>query len=188
MTPPAAPPCRALPSRTRVLCCFWWLGPGPPGQRSGEFFCSVGVVVVQLLNSVWLCYPMDARLPCPSLSPGVCTNLYALSRLCHPTISSSVTSFSSFPQPFPESGSLPVSWLFASGGQNSGASASLTVLPKNIQGRLPLGLTGLISLLSKGFSHLPQHHSSKASMLQPSAFFMIQLSLSYMMPGKLCRG
>ena len=67
MTLPAAPGRRALPSHTHVLCCFWWLGPGPPGQGSGEFFCSVGVVV-QLLNSVWLCYPMDARLPCPSLS------------------------------------------------------------------------------------------------------------------------
>ena len=58
--------------------------------------------------------------------------------------------FSSCPQPFPASGSFPMSCLFASSGQSIGASASASVLPKNIQGWFPLGLTGLISLLSKG--------------------------------------
>ena len=89
------------------------------------------------------------RIPCPSLFPGICTNSCPLSRLCHPTISSSVALFSC-PQSFPASGSFPMSRLFASGGWSIGASAS--VLPMNIQGWFPLGLTGLISLLSMGLS------------------------------------
>ena len=78
-----------------------------------------------------------ARLPCPSLSPRVCSNLYPLSQWCHPTISFSVTPFSSCLQPLPASGSFPMSWLLASGGQSIGASAS--VLPINIEGWFPLG-------------------------------------------------
>ena len=73
---------------------------------------------------------------------------------CHPTISSFVAPFSSFPQSFPGSGSFPVSQLFTSGGQNIGASVSASVLPMNIQGWAPLGLTGLISLLSMGLSRV----------------------------------
>ena len=75
-----------------------------------------------------------------------------------------------------------MSWLFASGGQSIGASAS--VLPMNIQGWFPLGLTGWISFQSKGLSSLLQHHSSKASILRRSAFFIVQLSHSYMTTGK----
>ena len=82
-------------------------------------------------------------------------------------------------------GSFPMSWLFSSGGQSIGASAS--VLPLNIQGWFPLGLTGWISLQSKGllsiFSIL-QHHSSKRSILQHSAFFMVQLFHLYLTIGK----
>ena len=71
-----------------------------------------------------------ARLPCPSPSPGVCSNSRPLGQWCHPTISSSVTPFSSFPQSFPASGSFPLSRLFSSGGQSIGASAPSPVLPK----------------------------------------------------------
>ena len=74
-----------------------------------------------------------ARLPCPSLSPGVCSNSCPLSLWCQPTISSSVSPFSFCPQSFPALGSFLVSWLFASGGQSIGASASASVLPMNIQ-------------------------------------------------------
>ena len=94
------------------------------------------------------------RLPCPSLSPGVYPNSCPLSQWCHPAISSSVISFSSWPQSFPASGSFPVSWLFASGGQSIGASASTSVLPMNSQDWFPIGLTGLISWLSKGLSRV----------------------------------
>ena len=90
----------------------------------------------------------------------------------HPTISSSVVPFSSCLQSFPASGSSPVSWLFTSGSQSIGALASASVLPMNIQDWFPLGLTGWISLQSKGFSRVfIQHHSSKASILRHSAFF-----------------
>ena len=97
------------------------------------------------------------RLPCPSLSPGVCSNLCPLSCQCNPTISSSVAPFTSCPHSFPESGSFPMSQLFAPGGQSIGASAPATVLPMNIQGWSPLGLTGFISLLSKGLSRVFFH-------------------------------
>ena len=104
----------------------------------------LGPVVVQSLSWVRL-QPhglQHARLPL--LSPGVCSNTCPLSQWCHPTI----THFSC-PQPFPASVSFPMSRLFISGGQSIGISASASVLPMNIQGWFPLGLTGLISLLFK---------------------------------------
>ena len=82
-----------------------------------------------------------ARLPCPSPSPRVCSNSCPLSRWCHPTVSSSVTPFSSCPQSFPASGSFPMSQLFTSGGQSIGTPASASVLPMNIQDWFPLRLT-----------------------------------------------
>ena len=93
-----------------------------------------------------------ARPPCPSPVPGVHPNPCPLSWWCHPTISSSVVPFCSCPQSFAASGSFLMSQLFTSGGQSFGALASASVLPMNIQDWFPLGLTGLISLLSKGLS------------------------------------
>ena len=95
-----------------------------------------------------------ARFPYPSPSPWVCSDSCLLSRWCHPTISSSVAPFSSCPQAFPALGSFPVSQIFASCGQSPGASTPTSVLPMNIQGWFPLGLTGLISLLSRGLSRV----------------------------------
>ena len=112
-----------------------------------------------------------ASLLCPSPSLGVCSNSCPLSQWCHPTISSSVAPFSTSPQSLTASGSFPVNQLFTSGGQTIGASASASVLPMNIQDWFPLGLTGLISWLSKGlsrvFSSTPtgKHHFFSA---QPS--------------------
>ena len=119
-------------------------------------------------------------------SPGTCTNSCLLSQWCHPTISFSVIPFSSWLQSFPASGSFSMSQLFPSGGQSIGACmiASVSVPQMNIQDGFPLELTGLISLLSKGLSSLLQHHSSKASSLQSSAFFIVQLSHPYMTTGK----
>ena len=77
-----------------------------------------------------------------------------------------------------------MSQFFTSGGQSIGASASASVLPMNIQDCFPLGLTDLISLLSKGLSRVFSKHSSKASILQCSAFFIVQLSQPYMTIGK----
>ena len=105
-----------------------------------------------------------ARLPWPSRTPGACSNSCPLSQWCHPTISSSVVPFSSRPQSFLASGSFPMSQLFASGGQSIGVLASASVLPMNILDWFPLGLTGLISLQSKGLlKSLLQNNSSKAS-------------------------
>ena len=91
-------------------------------------------------DSLWPHGLQHARLPCPSLSPWVCSNTLPLSWWCHPTTSFSVALFSSGPYFFPSSGSFPMSRLFASGGQSIGASAS--VLPMNIQDWFPLGWTG----------------------------------------------
>ena len=95
-----------------------------------------------------------ARLPCPSPTPRAYSNSCPSSLRCHPTVSSSVVPFSSCLQSFPTSGSFPMSQLFASGGQGIGASASASVLPMTIQDRFPLGLTGWISLQSKGLQRV----------------------------------
>ena len=90
---------------------------------------------VQLLGRVWLLQShglQHTRRPCPSSSPRACSNSCQSSWWCHPTISSSVIPFSSCPQPFPASGSFPMSQLFASGGQSIRASASASLLPASV--------------------------------------------------------
>ena len=99
-------------------------------------------------GSWWRHGPQHARLPCPRLAR-VWANSCPLSQWCHRNISSSVVLFP-FPPSFPVSGSLPMSWLFASGAQSIGASASFLLM--DIQGWFPLGLTSVIFLLSKGLS------------------------------------
>ena len=92
------------------------------------------------------------RLLCPPPSPSACSNSCPLSQWCHPTISPSVSPFSSCPQSLPASGSFTMIWVLASGGQSIGVSVTASVLPVNIQGWFPLGLTDLIPLLSKELS------------------------------------
>ena len=104
-------------------------------------------------DSLWPHRLQHGRLPCPSPTPGACSNTCPSSRWCHPTISSSFVLFSSCPQSFSASGSFLVSQFFTSDGQSIGASALASVL-MNIQGWFPLGLTGLISLQSKGLSRV----------------------------------
>ena len=116
--------------------------------------------------------PQHARPPCPSPSPGACSDSCPWSRWCHPTVSSSVIPFSSCPQSFPASGSFPVSQLFPWGGQRIGVSASASVLPVNIQDWCPLGGTGWISLQSKVLSRV----LSNTTVPKPK-FFGAQLSL-----------
>ena len=114
---------------------------------------SIFVVVLQVVSdSLWCHRLQNTRLPSPSPSLRVCPNSCPLNWWCHPITSSSVTFFSFCLQSFPASGSFPVSWLFVSGGQSIGVSASASFFPMNIQGWFPLGLTGLISLQSKGLS------------------------------------
>ena len=122
----------------------------------------------------------DARLHFPSPSPWACSNSCPLSWWYHPAMSSSVIPFFSCPQSFPASESFSVSQLFVSGSQSIGASASASVLPRNTQGWFLLGLTGLISFDLQGtLRSFLQHYSSKATVLQHSTFFMVQLSHPY---------
>ena len=120
----------------------------------------------------------QARLPCPSQTPRPYSNSCPWSQWCHPTILSSVIPLSSCPQSFPSSESFPVSQFFTSGGQSIKVSASASVLPMNIQDSFPLGLIwfDLLAVSQETLKSLLQHHSSKASILQDSALFIVQLS------------
>ena len=140
---------------------------------------------VQLFATPWTYDPKHLRLPCPSLSSGVCSNSCPLSWWCYLTVSSSAISFFCL-QSFPGTGSFPMSQLLTSSGQSVGASA--TDLPMNIQDWFPLGLPGLISLQSKGLSGvfsssaIQKHQFLRA---QPSlwsnshTFFMVQVTHDY---------
>ena len=137
------------------------------------------LLVVQLLSHVQVFKPtppppphglQHIRVPCPSLSPGVCSNSCPLSQWCHPTIPYSVAPFSSCPQYFPALGIFPMSWLFASDDQTTRASAS--VLPMSFLGWFPLRLLGLISLLSKGLSRV-----FSSTTIQKHQFFSAKTSL-----------
>ena len=117
-----------------------------------------------------------ARLLCPAVSLGVCSNSCPLSPWCFLTISFSTSPFYFCLPSFPASGAFPICQPFISGDQSTGASAS--VLLMNIQGWSPLGWTDLI-LQSKELSSLLQCRSSKASILWLSTFFMTQFSHLY---------
>ena len=121
-----------------------------------------------------------ARPPCPSPTLGVHSNSCSLTQRCHPTISSSVVPFSFCPQSFSASGSFQMSQLFASGGQSIGVSAPTSVLPMN---SFRMDLLDLLAVQGT-LKSLLQHHSSKASILWHSAFFIVQLSHPYMTTGK----
>ena len=134
-------------------------------------------------DSLWSHELQHTRFPCPSLTPGACSNSCPLSQWCHPNISS-FTPFSSCLQSFPPSGSFPMSWLFMSGDHSIAASASASVLTMNIQGRCPLELTGLISMQSRDSQeNLLKNHNSEASVWR-SVFFMVPLSHLYLTTGK----
>ena len=123
-------------------------------------------------DSLWPKGLQHTSLPCPSRTPRAYSNSCPLSWWCHPTISSSAIPFSSCLQSFPASESFPMSHFFASGGQSIGVSASTSVLPTNIQDWFSLGLTGWISLLSKGLSRIFSNTT-----VQKHQFFSAQLFL-----------
>ena len=158
--------------KANFFTCLWNLSPCfiPVFLLGSNFLKKSHLLIsVQFIRSVgsdsvtpWTA----ARLPCPSPSPRSCSNSVPLSQWCHPTISSSVIPFSSCPQYFPESGSSLMNQL------TIGASASASVLLINIQDWFPLGLTGLISLQSKGFSRVFSNTT-----FQKHQFFCAQPSL-----------
>ena len=121
-------------------------------------------------DSLWPHELQHTRPPCPSPSPRVSPSSCPLHQWCHPPISSDAL-FSFCPQSFRASGSFPMSWLFTSGDQDIGASASASVLPMSIHGWFPLGWT-LISLLSKGLSRV-----ISSTTVQKHQFFSTLLSL-----------
>ena len=190
LSPPAVSAMWKMLHRHLKKCFFIWLcrvlvaALGIFALQSSLWHGDSLAVIVQSLSHVWL-WPhglQQARLPCPSPSPRVCSNSCLSSWWCHPTISSSIVPFSFCLQPFPTSRSFPMSQLFVSGGQSIGASASTSVLPVNIQDWFPLGLTGLISLQSKGCSRV--FSNTTVQKHQSSAFFTVQLSHPYMTTGK----
>ena len=139
-------------------------------------------------DSLWLqqraCGLQYARPLYPSPSAEVFPSSCPLYQWVHPAISSSDALFSSSSQSFPASGTFPMSRLFTSGDQITGASASASVLPVSNQGLFPLRLTGLVSSLSKTLRSLLQHYSLKMWILWHSAFFMVQVTQSYVTIGK----
>ena len=127
-------------------CLKWSTWRGELQGREGETPTLLLFSRQVVSDSLWPRGLQHTRLPCPSLSPGVCSNSMSIKLvtpsnhliLCHPLLV--------FPQSFPASGSLIMSQLFASGDQRIGGSASASVLPMNFRDWFPLGLTGLISL------------------------------------------
>ena len=136
-------------------------------------------------SSLWPREPQHARPPCRSPTPKVYPNSCPLSRWCHPVISISVVPFSSCPQSFPASGFFQMSHLFASGGQSK--SFSFNISPSNEHpGLISFKMDWLDLLAVQGtLKSLLQHHSSNASILWHSAFFIVQLSHPYMTTGKM---
>ena len=144
----------------------------PYGALALQPICSVQFSPSVMSDSLQPHGLWPARLPCPSPTPGACSNYCPLTWWCHPTISSSVVPFSSCLQFFPALGPFPMSQLFTSGDQSIGVSASASVLSMNIQGWFPLGWTGWISLQSKGLSRVFSNTT-----VQKHHFFSPQLSL-----------
>ena len=144
------------------------------------YYWSVQFRLSVLSDFFWPHGLQHTRLSCPSPPPRVYSNSCSSHQWCHATISSSVVTFSSQLRYFQASGSFPMSQFFTSGGQSIGASASASVLPVNIQDWFPLGWTAVQGTLKS----LLQHHSSKASILWCSAFFIVQLSHPTMTTGK----
>ena len=132
---------------------------------SVQFSCSV------MSDSLRPHESQHARPPCPSPTPGVHSDSRSSSQSCHPAISSSVVPFSSCPQSLPASESFPMSQLFPWGGQSTGVSALISLLPKKSQGWSPSEWTGWISLQSKGLSRVYSNTT-----VQKPQFFGAQLS------------
>ena len=139
--------------------------------------------VAQLCLTLWPHEPQHTWPPCPSPSPGAHPNPCTSSWWCHPAISSSVVPFSSCRQSFSASGSFQMSQLFASGCQRTGVSTSTSVLPMNTQDWSRMDWLNLLTVQGT-LKSLLQHYSSKALILQRSAFFTVQLSHPYMTTGK----
>ena len=148
-----------------ILLCFQL---SIPFTHFSHFSSVQSLSCVRLFVTPWTAH---SRPPCPSPTPGVYPNTCPLSRRCHPTISSSVITFSHL-QSFPASGSFQISQIFTLGGQSIGVSVSTSVLSMNTQDWYPLGWTGWISSQYKGLSRVFSNTT-----VQKHQFFSTQLSL-----------
>ena len=154
--------------------------------KNTSFFSSVQFSHSVMSDSLWPHGPQHARPPCPSPTPRVYPNSRPLSQWCHPAISSTAIPFSYCPQSFPASGSFQISQFFTSGGQTIGVSFSFNISPSNEH----LGLSSFrmdwldLFAVQGTLKSLLQHHSSKASILWHSSFFIVQFSHPYMTTGK----
>ena len=138
-----------------------------------------------VFNSLWPHGPQYTRLPCPSPIPGAYSNSCPLSWWCHPTISSSVVPFSSRLRSFPASGSFLMSQFFTSGGQSIGSFSFNISHSNEYSGLISFRMDWLDLLAVQGtLKSVLQHHSSKASILRHSAFFVVHLSHPYMITRK----
>ena len=163
--------CMWLVDGSKVQCCkehfSYELGMLGPWIKANS-------VQSYVMSDSWRPHGLQrTRSPCPSLNPGVYSNSCPLSRYCHPTITSSVTPFSSHLQSFPASGSFQMSQFFALGDQSIGVSASVSVFPMKNKVWFSFGWTGWISLQPKGLSRV----SSNTTVQKHQFFFSIQLSL-----------
>ena len=158
--------------------------PDSLGKSAALAFSSVHFSYSVMSNSLRPHESQHARPPCPSSTPRVHSDSHPSSQWYHLVISSSVVPFSSCPQSFPASESLPMSQLFAWGGHNIGVSALASFLPKKSQGWSPSEWTGWISLQSKDPQESSPTPQFKASILRCSAFFTVQLSHPYMTTGE----
>ena len=145
------------------------------GNRLNRLWCMLGF----FSRVLWHCGLQLSRFHFPSLSPRACSNSW----WCSLTISSSAALFFFCLLPFLAWGSFPMSWLFTSGGQSIGASASASALPVNIQDWFPLGLIDLLAV-QVTLKSLLQYHNLKASILPCFNLFMVQLSHLCMPAGK----
>ena len=148
-------------------------------------FSSVQFIHSVVSYSLWPRGLQHARLPCPSPTPGAYSNSCPSSQWCHPTFSSSVIPFSSHFQSFPALGSFQMSQFFTSGGQSIGVSVNIPMNIQEYSGLISFKMDWLDLLAVQGtLKSLLQHHSSKASTLWHSAFFIVQLSYPYVTIGK----
>ena len=162
-----------------MLTCLFWVSTTISAPWEGGFvsmtpMSAMCLSIYKVFCTSRCCCPVAklCLILCPPLSPRVCSNSCPLSRWCNLTISSSVTLFSFCLQSFPASWSFPLSQLFTSGGQSIGVSALASILPMSIWGLFSLGLTGLISLVSKWLSRVVS-----STTVRKHQFFGAQLSL-----------
>ena len=137
-----------------------------------------------MFHSLQLHELQHSRPPCPSQTPGDYSDSCPSSQWCHAAILSFVAHFSSCLQFLPASGYFPMSQLFTWGGQSIRLSALSSVLPLNTQDWFSLGYWLDLLAVQGTLKSLLQSHSSKASILQHSAFFTVQLSHLYVTTGK----